>query len=459
MAGHWGATLEVYFPKAPIQGQGHFNLQTIVTADGYSFTYVRGVATITADLTLLANAIVAWAGSATFSGGASLGAAGAVILPSIFHLIVIGQSNAAGGGGNFHVSQGLVPRGRKFTGGERPGASGLTTLTTFSGGDGTLDGGCSQGETCVEWLANKLGGNGLFLVSNVAVSGTGYSGLKRGTTPYNNSILQVTRAKAIADALGVSYEPLGFVCVHGEYDTQIHTGNYTTFLTEWQSDYSADVGSVLGESIDLPFYIVQNGSYMTNPPEIWDATQAALDLSMAHPTRFIIASSQYAMSKQTLSGLHMDPVGVLKSGELVGRTIWRNRFEESWSGFYPTTAVRAGTSIVITFNVPVPPLTWDFKEVLQGIAANFVRGFEFHDSTNSANVIDAQITAANQVTLFLNVVPTGGMPYVSYARSGGSHPTGGARGNLADSDGSAGLGSNRGYLLPNYCPMFYLPVT
>lgn len=91
--------------------------------------------------------------------------------------------------------------------------------------------------------ANDTGNDFDVAVSLHGVSGYTYSQLKKGTSPYNTGMTQVTNAKSAAITLGRTSRVIGVTTIHGETDNYngVSGATYQGYLEEWQNDYDTDV--------------------------------------------------------------------------------------------------------------------------------------------------------------------------------------------------------------------------
>lgn len=401
---------------------------------------------------------------ATLASSTTLDARANRVLPTLYHIIIVGQSNANGGGGSLGRTTTTIAKGRKFAQGENPGTVALTSLVPYTGADSTVNSANTIAETMLEWLGNNLPGNNLFLVTNVGWGGQTYFNIKKGTSFYNASIAHVSAAKNLAASLGYTYAPLALCSVHGEQDTTNGTiqGDYAAHMVEWYNDYNSDIASVMGSAVSIPIFHTQQAGvaavHVTPPFDINDANRGMYAASISDPNKCVLVGPRFLYDN--VDSLHVSNAGQRKMGECYARAIYRKKFDSSWTPFIAVSAVRTGLNVDITFTCPVPPLKFDFTNVSYSILDNYAFGFSWYDSTASAKVVFAAITGTNTVRVTLNNAPTGSSPMIQYANKivHGSLPwrLGGSpyRGNLCDSDPLIGR-----YTIANFCPQFDIPVT
>lgn len=459
MAGNWGATIAVHFPRPALRGEGTFNGESVVLANGVVFYYTFAAAAFVGDTQFAANAILQYTSSAAFAGQASLTAAGSVQLPTIYHIIISGQSNGAGTGSNVGYSTTAVaPKGRKFAGGERPGVIGISSLVPYTGADITCSG-QSIGESLCYYLGEKIVGNPTILVSNVAVGGIQISQISKGTEPYNNSIAHMSSARNIAAALGADYRVLAICVLNGEADYTLATsGDFGSKMLQLYTDYNSDIPILAPGHPVVRLYFSQCTAYQSSTDQgaARDANRRMYEKSISDPSKIVLCGGNRGHYEHS-DNLHVAAVGQRKLGEIYARAIFEKEFLNTWAPFYASSAVLSGTTIDISFVTPYGPIRFDFEAVPACKITNHCFGFSYFDSTNSATVIDAQVLNSTTVRLTLNLPPTGTTKRVTYAYTsgGGLARLGGATGPLVDSK----LTGLRYPALANPCPAFDIPVT
>lgn len=301
-----------------------------------------------------------------------------------------------------------------------------------------------RGQTLMESCANELAraarkiGIRYRTLSMVhAVGGTAYSGLKKGNQIYTNMLLSLTKLKALAQAEGWRIVVDACLHKHGEAGST----DYFADLIEWQRDIDADVKVITGQQSPVHFI-------MTQPSTSSSATFASpIAMLRAHNESpyHHLAGVDYPYGEFFApDNLHFLGPGYHMIGEAMARAIkqvlWTAEGESQIVQI--TSAVRTGTSVVLNYEVPSPPLVFDTSTV-PTIAA---RGFTFSDSVGPVEVTNAVISGPRQVTLTLASTPTGTNPYVGYALNYQTNPrTAEARprGNLRDSSADRSTYQNR----------------
>ncbi len=308
------------------------------------------------------------------------------------------------------------------------------------------------------------------IVSLHGVGGTNYLGLKKGTVPYNKGIAQATNAKNyVKNTLGGTYRPLGVTAIHGETDYLDGTNNggaswsaYSNALKQWQIDYQADIRNLAGNSsLKLPLFINQMNSGWTG-----QIATAQLDAHRSNPGKVILVGPKYQMTYHS-DFLHLTSQDSKYMGELIGKVINKVAVQgQTWNPLMPTSSIRSGNTITISYAIPVGRLEIDTTRV----AARANYGFTFTQTGgNNVSISSVQLVNDNtQVKITLSAIPTGSNQKIRYAWGCGNYTwfCGGAAtgwhvgGNIRDSDNSVSTAPGSTNLpLYNWSVAFEEPVT
>lgn len=377
----------------------------------------------------------------------------------LLHLIITGQSNAIGAEATPLLSDAVInSRCLMFNGGPFPGGE-AGSLASFEPLVARVDSNL-LGETIGYAIARYLSARLLsanILITHVGVNGARYSQLKKGTTPFTNSLAQVAAAKALADVAGLSYRLLAVCAVHGETDEQFQDLSYQAELLEWQTDYETDAQVISGQAEAIPLFACQQAGYAASQYAAGGELttlggSTMINLFRAHaadPAQVVLVTPRYFLDH--IDGLHLSAYSQSWLGQIYGRAIHRELFGSGFQPILPLTALLTADQIVLTFAVPVAPLRWDFTQQLY--QANY--GFSFFDESASAAIESVAITDDAEITITLDGVPSGANPQIRYATIGDPDWPKfiGGRGNLADSDSTL---TDFGTPLKSFCPVFAL---
>lgn len=353
-------------------------------------------------------------------GGARLaGSATVTPDPTVYHLLLIGQSNAEGSDGYPALSTaaaGVTPQPLMFSTGIRSGTSGLTSFAPLV----ESDDGSQNGETIAwgmtRYLATKSGKT--ILVSCSALDGARYDQLNKGQAIYNNSISQVTAAKNVCAGLGRPYRVLGLCCLHGEADQAFLRTNYDTNLAQWRSDYDADIKAVTGQSEDVLFFFDQQVSAPAGQSGVGTTTATAYRGWLAHkanPSKMAMVGARYLYNGPDTGAaatggiVHLGRYSYRWHGHRFGRAIHDLAFGAgAWRPVSPVPGqiTLSGVTVTANFYVPDPPLVLDFAQVVKN--STLLCGFSFFDDSGSPPAVTAvSVSGPTQLTLTLASAPTG----------------------------------------------------
>ncbi|MET3925927.1 hypothetical protein [Devosia sp. 2618] len=268
-----------------------------------------------------------------------------------------------------------------------------------------------------------------------ARGGQAYAALKRGTYIWTNMLTALERLRDLAALEGWTVVVDGCLHIHGALDDPA----YYTILLEWQANVDEDIKAITGQDMPVNFFMVQRASRSSSQP-LTSSVQPMLDAANNLPY-FHIATAAYVARDHYVSSdyEHFRGPGSERFGEYMALA-WRDAF---WRG--PTRkvvqmkgAVRSGTTVTLTYDVPVPPLVFDTTIIPE----RDVKGFTYRDSTGAIGITSASITntgtgtGVGTIVLELATTPSGTSEFVEYAASPQTSPKTTAadqRGNVRDS--------------------------
>lgn len=376
------------------------------------------------------------------------------------YVFSIGQSLACGGAGDPALTTTQPYTNQMFVGGTvatwypdaPPVASIASLVPLIEGVSHNVESHCSSFANQISAWARAAGYGAMLdtIGGSWGVGGTGYSGLKKGTTPYQYSMDSVSKVlsfyrKAIVPAI---------LCVHGENDGPC---NYALKVEEWQSDYQSDLQALTGQTGLIPMLISQvqvgdcnSGPFPADP--INGDYSGMLGAFEAMPTKIVLCNPKYIFPYGP-GGTHLTNAGYRWMGEYYAKAYWRQIvLRRQWTPVRPLSVSISTNVVTIQFTVPVPPLVLDTTNVSQLGDGHY--GFEWAGS-GGETITNVAITDATngvvQITLSGTPASVNGYP-MRYAFTG--TPTGpvtGCRGCLRDSDSVVSLSGNTLY---NWCVHF-----
>ncbi len=400
-------------------------------------------------------------GIGTSSAGTVTAIAG---LLTYFHVISTGQSLAVGAFSTPALSLSQPYNNLMFVDGLQGSITPLIPL--IETGNGSL-------ESPSSGIANSLRAYDTLLQRPVIVGlraqgGTSYTGLKKGTTIYNDILNQVSTAKTAVDGLADNtfFKTLGVTLAHGEDDQYLGlASSYQANLEELQADYENDVNAITGSTDTLPLFISQMNTGWSS-----EVALAQYEAHKNNPNKIILIGPKYQYSYHT-DNLHLSNIGSRYSGEMFAKVMKKVVIDgDTWNPLMPTALNRNGAVIVLDYNIPVGALVLDTTNMVQH--TNY--GFEFTQTGgNNPNISNVQlINSDSQVQITLDAVPTGTDQKIRYAWTCGLTPDPFAGrcadptdpdavgGNLRDSDSSISPASDgTGLPLYNWGVTFEEPIT
>jgi hypothetical protein len=289
------------------------------------------------------------------------------------------------------------------------------------------------------WL-DRVGGDYVTLQSPVGWSGHCLRDIdKRGTgRAYPGSLSEGRSFQRLADEAGKTFAFGAIILTHGECDA----GNpgYEDGLFQLWHDYNDDLRAITGQSQDVPLLVSQQSTILVPRG---GSSVAVWKLAVDHPGQAYCVGPKYQY-QYLPDHLHMDAAGYRRIGEKYAEVfdlvVNQGVF---WKPVQPNTVVREGARVIVTFDVPNPPLSWDENisaphQEVHSVWANG-RGFEVSDSTGELTISSVDIVGDDVVEITLDREPTGSNLLLRYALTqdgigiqGGTDL--GMRGQLRDSD-------------------------
>ncbi|MEB6281408.1 hypothetical protein [Klebsiella pneumoniae] len=231
-----------------------------------------------------------------------------------------------------------------------------------------------------------------------AKSGTAYSGLKKGTEPYQWGITAFTSFCDRVLAMGKIPVSRSITIVHGEADAAIVTalGQYKASLNEWVNDEFSDRLAILSargvtQTIPQVAYIDQMGSRVktdTQRGELIAFDQLAISNERADVV--MIGPKFHLNRKYHVDIQHLNNVGYAVMGEYQGEAeAWMHKERVAgtnvkWKPVQPVSLVKTGLQLDVTFSSPMGlPLKINTK---YGTAPNLGADLE-NGSTTITNAV------------------------------------------------------------------------
>ncbi len=225
-----------------------------------------------------------------------------------------------------------------------------------------------------------------------------------------------------------------------------------------RDDVSADLANVTGVS-DFWMFLDQNSAFTNYGFANSDVPVAQLAAGIESTGRSIVCVCPMYFLPHA-DGLHLTAAGYARLGAYHGRPIRQTLGGSKWLPLYPTSAVRTGAQVDITFHVPVGNLAIDTSVVSN--PGNYGLRWIDNGDGNSVTIssVVVQNAAAGIVRVTLSGTPTGTGQKIGIADWGTAGapagPTSGARACLRDSSGDTDYYGNA---MPNYAAISRIDVT
>lgn len=316
---------------------------------------------------------------------------------------------------------------------------------------------------CANWLTFTEAGRGT-IFDGWGVGSTAYSGLARGTGPYNNGITGVTQARTgvLAARPSEAFLQGALLWVHGETDevNNVSAATYRGFMEALQANWQADVRAAVGGTNVIPLIMTQHACHSRLVRAHGARVPAGQeDAARANPDTILLSHPTYPIAFNA-TDIHHTNVGHRQNGELLARVVWQALIRgRRWTPLRPSTIVATNNTLVLTFEGgDGSALVFDTTNMRE--KPNM--GFEYSDGQADIPAItNVAITGARQVTITLsrNAAADGRVRYAyTCVASTDAGPTslGGLGGNLRDQDPTPSrVGGNP---LWNWCVTFDRPV-
>jgi hypothetical protein len=399
------------------------------------------------------------------------------------HVLATGQSNAVANGGvpvldttqpynNLMFSSGVMPA----TGcGDGTGCTGYvkpTSLVPLVEGDTFF----YPVETMSAPMANAItklardtyagttkDTDHVLLVSLHGRSGNTYWSLRKGGSsyqqghgyvlPFDDGMMEVTDALALAKAAGKTYVVRAVTAIHGESDHYSYSTNsaevpipgtdgkstitnYFDGLLEWQRDYEASVKALTKQTVPVPLLISQMHLWTDVPHSKVNEWQ--YDAHVKSKGKVVLVTPGYFFTYAS-DCLHYTSDSQRWLGEYFAKAYARIVFEGlPWEPVRPKSVTIAGTVVTAKYHVPKPPLVLDKVRVTDPGSY----GFEYVDAAGAnVPIASVAVTAPDTVTITLATAAPGGRLRYAFTAPIPTcpGPVQGVRGNLRDSDATPSL--------------------
>lgn len=283
--------------------------------------------------------------------------------------------------------------------------------------------------------------------------------LGKGSPAYNKFLKEIERAYKKAKRNNWNFIVPAFCWMQGETDiVSGGSNNYKKDLKQFQMDFNQDVKAITKQTTDVVCIVYQTNcltlseSFIENAFDTRETSIPQGQMELVRDDSLFMASGPTYPYTFVDERVHIDAISQKHLGYLAGLTVIRLLESEQSKGLTPEKTRISGDTVLVTFNIPHPPLILDTLAVLK--ASNY--GFSVIDSTNT-NILKQVILEKNLLKLFCEKSPVGSK--VRYAVNGLQGKNGyqkGPRGNLRDSQGENITATilKQVYPLHNWCYQF-----
>lgn len=301
-----------------------------------------------------------------------------------------------------------------------------------------------------------------------ALGSTAIADLDKGSATYTALMDDVTAAKALADADGLSYVVPVFPWLQGEADVDDGTtpSTYKTTLTTLQSDFQTDVKVITGQTGNIPLLMYQVAThkyYSVTDPAIARAQQevfeaSSLVLMVAPGYIFDYADGVHLAGGEEYRRLGAYFAWMAKRIEIDGTAT------TALKPLVPTAHARTSTTVELTFRTRYGGLRLDFDTVRDNTFDDVLHGFELFAADGTTPIpldrIEVWPPASNKLLITVasgETVPANAVLQYAHKGVGTSGRLDGPRGNLRDEQGESQIFN--GYPIHNWAPIFRRTLT
>jgi hypothetical protein len=303
------------------------------------------------------------------------------------------------------------------------------------------------------------------------IGGESLTAMNKGTAPYSKSLQQIRAFDNFAKAQGMTLEAT-IIMINGENDSYFYNtspkNTFRNLIRRYWADMSADFAAITGNASPIKMLLSQTSAHgfyhllglraAASPPvpSFPSASIEQADLANDEPDKFVMVSAKYDLPYASANSVHLNNVGYEQHGQKIAEVYNSIFFQgKSWRPLQLIkAAMKDSITMIASFEVPVPPLTWDDSILDPG-----AKGFSL---ASGIAITSAKIINGTQIEFGLGAPYLSGNDRLRYAwdnftQSGlynpSNYPTNamgkqfGARGQLQDSDNIAGSSYNQA----NHC--------
>lgn len=268
------------------------------------------------------------------------------------------------------------------------------------------------------------------LVCSAGVGGTPYLNLKKGTTPYNNFIYGIQRAKDLADAAGRAFTLEVVNWRQGESDEDKAAPVYLGYLQELRADFTTDIPPITGQDPLIVLQQISRFGGASGADELVGPASAQRHAGL-NLSGFILAGPQYVCDFG--DQYHMLPASYCLMASYAAKAIRRHKKQSRpWKPLNVISAVRSGKRIDITVAGGVIDYGGAVTIDTTRVSDPGKYGVVFRDSntgtgSGEVSVMSVEVTGRNTLSVYLSGVPSGTTPEIGFGNWKAGSETGQGR--------------------------------
>ncbi|WP_321331062.1 sialate O-acetylesterase [uncultured Bacteroides sp.] len=311
-----------------------------------------------------------------------------------------------------------------------------------------------------EWKETPSDNNLIFCTFPEGQGSSGIDAFEKGTSSYKKLMKEIRNAYDVAKDNGCAFIVPAFCWLQGENDLVWNTGSdYKRKLIRLRNDFEKEVKEITHQKEDVKCILYQTSclsiSEDTFKMNEYDCRQTIVpqaQMELVRDDKYFVASGPTYPYSTEREYVHLDGVSQKKMGYLEGISLSKLLKNKKHSGLIPKQTIVHNDTIIISFNIPCPPIVLDTIEVAK------VNGYGFSVITpNNQNILKNVLLRNDQIYLVCSETPR--KAKVRYAVNGTYWKCGnkqGSRGNLRDSQGDFYKCNikNKTYRIDNWCYMF-----
>lgn len=284
--------------------------------------------------------------------------------------------------------------------------------------------------------------------------------LGKGTLPYRKLLAEIKKAYNLAHENRCIFIVPAFCWLQGENDVVWNTGkNYKEKLIKFRDDLDQDIKGITHQKEDVKCILYQTTCLSISKDTFnmlkYYCPQTRIpqaQMELVRDDRNFVASGPTYPYSIARNYVHLDGLSQKRFGYLEGLSLLNLLNNKRVTGLTPRNIKMSGHVIIISFNIPQPPLVLDTV----GVSLSDNYGFSVINNKNK-NILAKVVLSNDKIYLICSEMPR--KARARYAVNGVYWNSGcekGPRGNLRDSQGDLHKSEIRNnlYRIDNWCYMF-----